>query len=151
MCPIHFELHGAKWNSLQRSCNTYFSKACPFAQKCHGLCKSVLVVPPALEQRFGYDVSMGRIPLIFFVLGEFGRFGSPTINSSWNNMKKELEIDLVSDSSCKKACLRIAMSKGKQSWDFRTFKIHKVEAMRHLRTLPTVPAMSVEKRTLVPV
>ena len=31
----------------------------------------------------------------------------------------------------------------KQSWDFRTFGIHKVKAMRHLRTLPTVPAISV--------
>ena len=72
--------------------------------------QSVLVVPPAYEQRFGDDVSMGRIPLIIFVLGEFGRFGSPT-----NNMKKECEIDLVSDSSCKKACLRNAMSKGKPS------------------------------------
>ena len=68
------------------------------------------------ERRFG-DVSMGRIPLIFFVLGKFGRFGSPT-----NNMKKEREIDLVSDSSCKKACLRNAMSKGKPSWDFRSLK-----------------------------
>ena len=93
---------------------------------------------------------LGRIPLIFFVLGEFGRFGSPTINSWGAIWKTELEIDLVSDSSCKKSCLRIAMSKGKQSWDFRTFKIHKVEAMRHLCTLPTVPAMSVKKRTLVP-
>ena len=61
----HFELHGAKWNSLQRSCNTYFSKACPFAQKCHGLCKSE------------YEKSL---------------------------------IDLVLDSSSKKACLRIATS-----------------------------------------
>ena len=31
----------------------------------------------------------------------------------------------------------------KQSWDFRTFCIHKVEAMRHWETLPSVPAMSV--------
>ena len=35
------------------------------------LVKSVLVLPPAYEQRFDDDVSMGRISLIFFVLGEF--------------------------------------------------------------------------------
>ena len=33
---------------------------------------------------------------------EFGRFGSPTINSSWAIWKTEIEIDLVSDRSCKK-------------------------------------------------
>ena len=31
----------------------------------------------------------------------------------------------------------------KQSWDFRTCCIHKVKAMRHWETLPSVPAMSV--------
>ena len=30
-----------------------------------------------------------------------------------------------------------------QSWDLRTFSVHKVEALRHLGALPTVPAMSV--------
>ena len=33
--------------------------------------------------------------------------------------------------------------KWKQSWDFCTFQVHKIEVLRHLRTLPTVPAMSV--------
>ena len=33
--------------------------------------------------------------------------------------------------------------KWKQSWDFCTFQVHKIEVLRHLRTLPTVTAMSV--------
>jgi len=33
--------------------------------------------------------------------------------------------------------------KWKQNWNFRTFKIRKVELLHHLRTLPIVPAMSV--------
>ena len=37
---------------------------------------------------------------------------------------------------------RVKWKMWKQSWDFRTFGIHKVEVLRHLRTLPTVPAMS---------
>ena len=32
--------------------------------------------------------------------------------------------------------------KWKQNWNFRTFKIRKVELLHHLRTSPTVPAMS---------
>ena len=54
--------------------------------------------------------------------------------------QRPLGIDLIPDDSCK-----IAMSQVEdveETWDFRTFGIHKVEAMRHLRTLPTVPAMS---------
>ena len=33
--------------------------------------------------------------------------------------------------------------KWKQSWDFCTFQVHKIEVLRHLRTLPTVTPMSV--------
>ena len=34
-------------------------------------------------------------------------------------------------------------AKWKQSWDFCTFQVHKIEVLRHLRTLPTVTPMSV--------
>ena len=66
-----------------------------------------------------------------------------------NNMKNEREIDLIPDDSCKKTCLRIAMSQVEDVEaelrlpHFRTFGIHKVEGMRHLSRPPTVPAMSV--------
>ena len=46
MCPIHFELNGSKWNSLQRSCSAYFSKACPFANKSVMACSNGCLLRP---------------------------------------------------------------------------------------------------------
>ena len=43
----------------------------------------------------------------------------------------------------KLACKSLQWVKCKQSWDFRTCRIYKFEALRHLGALPTVPAMYV--------
>ena len=51
---------------------------------------------------------------------------------------------LISHDNCKKKLtFESQWVKWKQNWTFRTFKIRKVELLHHLRTSPTVPAMSV--------
>ena len=51
---------------------------------------------------------------------------------------------LISHDNCKKhLAFESQWVKWKQNWNFRTFKIRKVELLHHLRTLPIVPAMSV--------